>query len=260
MVAPGAVVGDAHASLALAIGRHQRAVHVDLGPLEERGGLAGPGLPTRVVEDLLQGGDVGGAEAAAEVARSGRVGETAGAESVEEVGVGAAEFEVLQAGAVAQGVVGQSEDMVGFVVGQVKLQQAQAVVDAVDEAELAGEDVEGTDAAVGDAADAVGDFVMDVAGGEHRSGATAEIGLVQAALDPARAAVLLLVYPWVHLKTLVTGVFGKRLTLQTPQECRGFSTFSAISHRQGPRDSLIQGLARRGGSPPPCAPGAPCRR
>src|SRR5262249_36758373 len=37
----------------------------------------------------------------------------------------------------------------------------------------------------------------------------AQVGLVQAALDPALAVVQLLVYPWLHLKTLVTGVVGE---------------------------------------------------
>ena len=39
--------------------------------------------------------------------------------------------------------------------------------------------------------------------------AAAEVGLVQAALDPALAAVQLVVYPWAHWKTLVPGAFGE---------------------------------------------------
>ena len=51
-----------------------------------------------------------------------------------------------------RGVVGEVEDVIGLVVGQVDLEQVQAPVDGVDEAELAGQGVDGADAAVGDAA------------------------------------------------------------------------------------------------------------
>ena len=154
--------------------------------------------------------DGGLIEAAAEVAGGGRVGDAAGAQGVEEDFVVAAQFEVLQAGAVAQGVVGEVEDVVGLVVGQVDLEQVQAVVDGVDEAELAGQGVDGADAAVADAAGAVGDLVVDVAGGEHRLAAAAQVGLVEAALDAALAVGQLLAYLSFHSKSLlVTGVMRR---------------------------------------------------
>ena len=54
---------------------------------------------------------------------------------------------------------------------------------------VARQGVEGADTAVGDAASPCGDFIVDVAGSEHGSGATAEVGLVEAALDAALAVV-----------------------------------------------------------------------
>src|SRR5262249_57826378 len=74
--------------------------------------------------------------------------------------------------------------------------------------ELACEQVEGADAAVGDAVDAVADLIVDVAGGEHRRGATAEVGGVEATLKPALAVAEPLVYRWVHSKALASGVNG----------------------------------------------------
>src|SRR5450755_2475220 len=66
---------------------------------------------------------------------------------------------------------------------QMDLEQVQAVVDGIDQADLSGQGVDDADAAVDEPAAAVGDFVPDVAGGEHRPGAIAEFGGVEAALD-----------------------------------------------------------------------------
>jgi hypothetical protein len=49
--------------------------------------------------------------------------------------------------------------------------------------------MEGAEAAVGDAAGPCGDLIVDVGGGEDRSGATTEVGLVEAALAAALAVV-----------------------------------------------------------------------
>jgi hypothetical protein len=206
VIAPGAIVGQVHPLLVLGIGRHEGAVHVDLRQREERGRLVRPSHAAGVIEEVLERGNALGGEAAAEVPCGGRVGEATGAESIEEVGVVAAEFEILQASTVAQGVVGEVEDVVGFVVGQVDLEDMEVSIKPVDEAQLTGEQVKGADAAVADAVAAVTDLEVNVAGGEHGFGATTEIGLVQAALDLALAVVELATYLLFHLKTLVTGV------------------------------------------------------
>jgi hypothetical protein len=149
----------------------------------------GPSLQAGVVDDVEQGIDMLAAEAAAEVASGRGIGDAPGAQGVEKVLVVAAEFDVLQAGPVAQGVVGDVEDMVGFVVRQVDLEEFEFVVEGVDEAELSDEGVHGADATVGDTTDASGSLVVDVGGGEHGSGAAAEVGLVKALLDAALAVV-----------------------------------------------------------------------
>ena len=68
MVAPGAVVGDVHALLAAAGRCDQAAIHVEGGLGEKGRRLLGPDLAADVVEDVAQGGEIGGPEAAAEVA------------------------------------------------------------------------------------------------------------------------------------------------------------------------------------------------
>ena len=141
VIAPGAVVGDVHALLALAGGLDQRAVHVDDGLVEERRPAARPRPCRRVSSKMSCRVSMSSArEAAAEVAGGGGIGDAACAQGVEEDLVVAAQFEVLQAGAVAQGVVGEVEDVVGLVIGQMDLEQVQAVVDGVDQAELAGQE------------------------------------------------------------------------------------------------------------------------
>jgi hypothetical protein len=154
------------------------------------------------VEGVLQGANGGDVEAAAEVAGGGGIGEAAGAQRVEEGLVVPAQLDVPQAGAFAQGVVGEVEDVIGLVVGQVELEEDQAPVDGVDEAELAGQGVNGTDAPVGDAAVAVADLETDVGGGEHRALAAVEVGWGKAALGAALALGQLAAYLGFHSKFL----------------------------------------------------------
>jgi hypothetical protein len=92
--------------------------------------------------------------------------------------------------------------VIGIVVGQVKLEQLQALVDRVDQAELTDQGMQGADAAVGNAAVTVADFVMDVRGGEHRPVATLHVGFVQATLNAALALVQLAAYLSFHSKSL----------------------------------------------------------
>ncbi len=155
------------------------------------------------MERLLQGMDVAGiAEASTKVAGGGGVGDTASAERVEEGLVVAAQLDVLQTGTFAQGVVGNVEDVIGLVVGQMDLEQNQPAVNGLGKPEPLREGMNGTDAAVGDAAIALADLVMDVAGGEHRPLAAFEVELVEASLDSALASVQLSAYLDFHSKSL----------------------------------------------------------
>ena len=119
VVAPGAVVGDVDALLAARAGGDQRAVDVEDGLVEELRRLLTPDLQPGLIEDVLEGLDVLGGEAAAEVAGGGGVGDAVGAQGIEEDVVVASQFDVVEAGAVAQGVVGEVQDVVGLVVGEV---------------------------------------------------------------------------------------------------------------------------------------------
>src|SRR5258708_2041500 len=97
MITPQAVVGDVHADLAFAGGLDEHAVHVDACQFEERGRLPSPKAWANFVEDIDERVDVGGAEAAAEIARGGRIGNAASAQRVEVDLVLATQFDVLQA-------------------------------------------------------------------------------------------------------------------------------------------------------------------
>jgi hypothetical protein len=79
VVAPGAVVRDVHALLALAGGLDQEPVHVEDGLREEGVGLCGPDGEAHVVDGVLEQADRRLGEAAAEVTCGGRVGEAAAA-------------------------------------------------------------------------------------------------------------------------------------------------------------------------------------
>ena len=155
--------------------------------MEEGGGLVLPNANTHLIEQVLQEVDVGNGEASAEVARSRRIGNALGTQSVEIVGIVAAQFQVLQALAVTQGVESEVQDMIGFGIGQADLEDGQAGIDEGDQADVAGELMKEGDAAVAEALDPVSDFVAEVAAGEDRSRAFGKFGFVEPALDFALA-------------------------------------------------------------------------
>jgi hypothetical protein len=72
----------------------------------------------------------------------------------------------------------------------------------IDEADVAGQDVDGADATRADAAAAVGDRMVDVPRSENRLVATGAVGLVQAALDAPLAVGQFPAYAGFHLKSL----------------------------------------------------------
>src|SRR5262249_12734560 len=71
------------------------------------------------------------------------------------------------------------------------------------QAELPRQGMHGPDASVSHAVGTRRNLVMDVAGGEHRSGATTDVALVKAALDAPLAVVQPPPYDDIHSKSLV---------------------------------------------------------
>ena len=224
-------------------GRDQGAVHVDGGQVEEVVGLLGPDAAVACRRRCRCSVSTSVArEAAAEVAGGGRVGDAAGAEGVEEVLVLAAQFDVLQAGAVAQGVVGEVEHVIGFVVGQVDLEQVQALVDGVDQADAPGEQMDGADAAVGDATRFGRHFVMNVAGREPRFEGDRIALLVEPAFDAALAIAEPAAENGLHLKSFCERGDGECRYFLKHRNHRRISGFFRQPTRNVERPSLVQGL------------------
>ena len=95
----------------------------------------------------------------------------------------------MEAIAVAKSVVGEIEDMIGFVVEHVNLEEMEFAINGVDKADALGEEMKGADAAVADAVHAIGDFVVDVAGGEDGAIGGAGFGFIEPTLDAALVSV-----------------------------------------------------------------------
>ncbi len=178
------VVGEVHPPLALAVAGHDAAIGLQDRLREELGWLPGPDPQPRPIEGVHQGQDVGLAEAAAEVAGGGRVGDALGPEGVEVDLIVAAQLEMLDAAAAGEEIQGDVEDMVGFVVGEVALEQVEVAVDILDEFDPLGQQEEGADAAGAEPADAVGIFVVDVTRGHHGSGPLGTGRRIESFLDP----------------------------------------------------------------------------
>jgi hypothetical protein len=183
---------------------------------QEGGGLLPPDLGPFAVDDRQEGVDVGGTEAAQEVAGGGRVGDTLGAEGVEVRLVVTQQFEVLDSLAAGQEVVSEVEDVVGLEVGQVAFEQVEFVVEGVGQAEALDEELAGADASGVQATGLVADVVVDVAVPEHPPALFSPLLLAQAAADAALAMAESPLYLDVHLKYLRAGGKGNRLHTPIP--------------------------------------------
>jgi hypothetical protein len=118
--------------------------------------------------------------------------------------------------------------MVGLVVRLMEEEQVQVLVDGIDEADALGQQVKRADAAVADAMNAVGDFIVDVGRGEGGPAGVAKPFLVESSFDSVLAVLQELVYLGIHSKSLSAGGDGCSLQHQTPQNSQGISSFSRI--------------------------------
>ena len=94
----------------------------------------------------------------------------------------------MDAVAVAQGVIGDIQDMIGFVIGEMNLEHMEALVDAIDETDLLGEQMKSADAAVADTVNALGNLVVNVGGREDGPMAADRSGFIETTLDSALAS------------------------------------------------------------------------
>jgi hypothetical protein len=115
------------------------------------------------------------------------------------------------------------------------------LIDGVDEPDALREQLEGADAAVTDAMNAVGDFVMDVGGGQDGPMAADGFGFVQPTLDTALVSVELMSYFSVHSKSLSAGGDVVWSLHSTPQKLQGISSFSKYTQTKAWRLRLVKG-------------------
>ena len=92
--------------------------------------------------------------------------------------------------------------MIGLVIRQVDLQEVEPFVDGAGEAKALAQEVQRANAAIGDAMATLGEFVMNVGGGEDRLVEIVEFVLVEPILNSALAGLQLASYLNVHSKLL----------------------------------------------------------
>src|SRR6516162_10805152 len=131
-------------------------------------------------------------------------------------------------------------------IGQVDLEDFQAAVDGIGQAEAADQQVHGPEATGGEAAGALADFIVNVAGRHHGFRAAAQIGLVQAALDPALAVGQLPTYAGFHSKLLGGGSPERDGTpSQTTKTPEDFEFFHASAGRDRREYASLRPSGRR---------------
>src|SRR5271166_5032340 len=114
---------------------------------------------------------------------------------------------MFQARAASQHIVRDVEHVVRLVVRQVELEQPHAPVDRVVQTDRFDESMDQPDSAGRNGPRALGQFVVNVAGGQRRAVAALIVMLVQPLLDPPLVSRQTLSYRSVHSKTLP--VFGE---------------------------------------------------
>ena len=107
-------------------------------------------------------------EPATEVPFRGRVGEALGAQGIEIDLIVASQLDVLDPLSAGHDVEGDVQDVVGFMIGTMALEDVEVVVDIADQADPPCQQQHGTDSPGIQALDAIGELVVDVAGGDHR--------------------------------------------------------------------------------------------
>jgi hypothetical protein len=123
------------------------------------------------------------------------------------------------------------------------LEKMEFLVDGVNEADASGQQVEGADAAVGNAVNALGDFIKNVAGTQHRFGDISEFGFVESVLDLAFAVGQPMRYRGFHSKTPFGSWRLEVVQLSDAEKNKEFRVFFKNSGRKPHLGSLDQGLA-----------------
>ena len=90
--------------------------------------------------------------------------------------------------AAGEDVEGDVEDVVGLVVGEVAFEEMEVVIDVGDQPGPACHQEHGADAAGGQSLDAIGEFVVDVGGGDHGAFALGTGAVLDAAEDSPLAS------------------------------------------------------------------------
>jgi hypothetical protein len=99
------------------------------------------------------------------------------------------------------------------------------LVDGFDQSQLAGEQVHGADAPIGQAVGALADFIMDIAGGEQGLGTAAQVARVEPTLQAALAVGQFLSYLGIHSKSLRCSGHENLAILIRLGKCRRISSF-----------------------------------
>src|SRR5262249_17690137 len=167
VIAPGAVVGDIDALLALGVGADERTVDVEHSLVKERAGLLSPDALAGAGEGVHQIQDIATAATATEVARGAGVGDALGIQGLEIGLVGAEPSQMVQPGAPGQEVQGDVQDRVGLVVGEMALEQMQIVIDVGNQSGPACQQEHSANAAWTQPLDPITQFVMNVVSGDH---------------------------------------------------------------------------------------------
>jgi hypothetical protein len=113
--------------------------------------------------------------------------------------------------------------VIALVIRQVPLQEVEALVDVVDQADLAAPEMDGPDAAGSDGPSPLGDLIVDVRGGHHRLGAFGPGLVLQSAEDLPLAS---------GESAMDTGVHSRTSSRRRVEVCQVLRLFPESSRRR----------------------------
>ena len=204
VIAPLTVVADVHPVLALTGCRCDRSIGIKDRLLEERRLLLLPDLQARFIDRLHQRQNlIFPLEAPAKVPGRGGVRDPLRADRVQIGFVVAEQFQMIQTCPAGQPVVRDVHHVIALVIRQVNLEKMQMFVDGIDQSGLQSHLVDNANAAASQSTNAIGNFIMDIAGREHRIKSRPAIAFGKPLSDSSLAASRSLLCSIAHSKRLL---------------------------------------------------------
>ena len=187
MIAPFALVVDAHSLFVFSSGFDLCCIRFYDGLIEKRIGLLLPDFQSRFMKRFLQSEDVPRAESTTEVSGGRRIRNSFGTQRVQIGFVLSSQFEMLKTRAASKQVVSNVEHMIGFTIRQMHLEDRTNAIDAFCQPQLFDHLLNDTQSTSIRSLNSIGQLILNGRRSDHRR-LTAPVSFVDPLCRPTLAS------------------------------------------------------------------------